>query len=101
MLCYKPAQPRLYHSTTFNPTFQQRRPQRDDRAALVVCIEIIYFPSYPKGYYANQNLIGCWNNDLFCSVGGKFEYQKKCNVDVSKQEISLYVSTALIIFAFW
>ena len=39
--------------------------------------------------YCNQNLIVCRNNDLFCSMVGKFECQKKCDVNVCKQEISL------------
>ena len=44
--------------------------------------------------YCNQNLIVCRNSDLFCSMVGKFEYQKKCHshsdVNVCKQEIYRY-----------
>ena len=39
---------------------------------------------------ANQRFI-CWrNNACYCSVAGKFEYQKKYDVNVCKQETSLY-----------
>ena len=36
-------------------------------------------------YFANQRFIG------YCSVAGKFKYQKKYDVNVCKHETSLYV----------
>jgi len=40
-------------------------------------------------YDANQSLIGRWKKGFFCSVIGKFEYQKKFDVNVCKQISSL------------
>ena len=37
---------------------------------------------------SNQRFIDCWNNVCYCSVAGKFGYQKKCDVNVCKQETS-------------
>ena len=39
---------------------------------------------------ANQRFIVCRNNACYCSLTGKFEYQKKYDVNVCKQETSLY-----------
>ena len=40
-------------------------------------------------YCANQRFIGCRNNACYCSVTRTFEYQKKYDVNVCKQNTSL------------
>ena len=37
---------------------------------------------------SNQRSIDCWNNVCYCSVAGKFGYQKKYDFNVCKQETS-------------